>query len=55
VVQRGFLDPELPQVMVEVEVGVPHALGPRHLSKHGVGGIFAFASTEALKQNADIL
>lgn len=44
------LNPKLPQMMVHVEVGVTHALCPRHLTKHRVRSELATRSTEALKK-----
>ncbi len=49
------LDPELSQVMIKVEVGVAHALGPGHLPKHGVRRKFTFPGTETPKQTAEFL
>lgn len=51
----GYLDPELSQVMIEVEVGMAHALGLEHLPEHGVRSEFALPSTETLKQDAELL
>ena len=50
-----YLHPELSEVMIKVEVGMAHALGPGHLPKRGVRSEFAPPSTEALKQNAEFL
>jgi hypothetical protein len=44
-----FLSPELPQMVIYVEIGMPHALGPRHLPKHPVRSELALGTTEALK------
>ena len=44
-----FLSPELPQMVIYVEIGMPHALGPRHLPKHPVRSELALGTTEALQ------
>ena len=50
-----YLEPELSQVMIEVEVRIAHAFGLGHFPKHGVRGEFAFPNTESLKQTAEYL
>ena len=42
-------------MMVHVEVGVTHALCPRHLAEHRVRRELALRSTETLKKNAERL
>ena len=49
------LSSKLPQMMIHVEVGVAHALGPRHLTKHRVRRELALRCTEALRKNAELL
>jgi len=46
---RTYLSSELPQMMIYVEIGMPHALGPRHLPKHPVSSELVLKTTEALK------
>ena len=42
-------------MMVYVEVGVAHTLGPRHLTERCVRGKLAFRIAEAVKKNAEVL
>src|SRR6266478_2457308 len=49
------LGPKLPQMMVHVEIGVAHALGPRHLAERCVRSELAIRITEAVKKNAELL
>lgn len=52
---RTYSSSELPQVMIYVEIGMPHALGPRHLPKHPVRRELILGTTEALKQDTEFL
>ena len=49
------LGPKLPQMVVEMEVGMPHTLGPGELSKDRMRCKLALPSTEAFQQNAQLL
>ena len=46
---------ELPQVVIQMEVGMPHPLRSRQLSKHCMSGEFALPATELVKQRAKLL
>ena len=46
---------ELPQVVIHVEVGMPHPLSPRQLTKHCMRREFALPDTELVKQPAKLL
>jgi hypothetical protein len=52
---ESSLSPKLAQMMVHVEVGVSHPLGPRHLTQCCVRKELALRTTEAIKKNAEIL
>jgi len=45
---------ELPQVMIDVEIRIAHALWPRHLPPHCVRREFALVDTKSLKQVAKL-
>jgi hypothetical protein len=51
----SLLSTKLPKMMVHVEVGVTHALGPRHSTKKRVRSRLDFPGTKALKQNPELL
>jgi hypothetical protein len=53
--EESTLGPKLPQVMVDVKVGVAHALGPRQLTERCVRSELALRITEAFKANAEFL
>jgi hypothetical protein len=46
--QNVVLSSKLPQMMVHVEAGVAHTLGPRHLTKHRVRSEVTLPSRRAL-------
>ena len=52
---ESTLNPKLAQMMVHVEVGVSHPLGPRHPTQCCVRKELALRTTEAIKKNAKIL
>jgi hypothetical protein len=49
------LGPKLPRLMVRMEVGVAHTLGPRHLTQRCVRSELALRITQAVKKNAELL
>lgn len=46
---RTYSSSELPQMMIYMEIGMPHALGPRHLPEHPVRSELVLGTTEALE------
>jgi len=49
---RSPLSSELPQMVIYVEKGMAHSLGPRHLPEHGVRPKLPFEPAKAPKQGS---